>query len=152
MKKWMLAALCLMLIMALAGCGGKKNVTYVDGEYEGKSEPHENLEEDDEAEGNSDGYGVVNLTISGGKITACTFATYDLDGNFKDETYGTEDGEVHNKDFYNKAKKAFVACEAYAKQLVETGDISKVDQISGATYNFYDFQDAVKDALKKAEG
>ena len=39
-----------------------------------------------------------------------------------------------------------------ADQLVETGDLDKVDAISGATYNYNDFKDAVRDALRKAEG
>ena len=40
----------------------------------------------------------------------------------------------------------------YAGQLVETGDVEKIDVISGATYNYNDFKDAVRDALRKAEG
>lgn len=149
-----LACLCLLLCAALlAGCGEKKPANYRDGEYEGRSEPHvfEVVDEDDDEDSNADGYGVVKLTIKDNVITACEFATYDLDGNFKDEEYGTKRGEVANRDFYNKARKAFLACGMYAEQLVETNDIDKVDCISGATYNYHDFKDAVKDALNQAK-
>ena len=56
-----------------------------------------------------------------------------------------------NKDFYNKAQKAIQAADVYADQLVETGDLDKVDAISGATYNYNDFRDAVRAALRQAE-
>lgn len=149
--KW--TALCLALLLCaalLTGCGEKKPTSYKDGTYEGQSEPHEGDEEGDEESGNADGYGVVSLTIQDNKIVACEFNTYDLDGVLKDEEYGLKEGTVANKDFYNKAKKAFLAVQMYADQLVETGDIGKVDVISGATYNYNDFQDAVRDALSKA--
>ena len=145
MKRIVALLLCLALL-CLAGCGGKKEVTYVDGTYEGQSEPHEGDEE-----GNGDGYGVVRLTLEGGKITACEFTTYELDGTLKDENYGLiSDGQVGNKDFYNKAQKAIQAASVYAGQLVETGDIKKIDAISGATFNYNDFKDAVRDALNQA--
>ena len=95
----------------------------------------------------------MRLTLEGGKITACEFTTYELDGTLKDENYGLiSDGQVGNKDFYNKAQKAIQAASVYAGQLVETGDVEKIDVISGATYNYNDFKDAVRDALRKAEG
>ena len=146
MKKLILLALCLLLAAALlAGCGGGA-ANYADGVYEGRSEPHEGDEE-----GNGDGYGVVSLTIKDNRITACEFATYELDGSLKDENYGMVRGEIANKDFYNKAQKAIKAAAVYAEQLVETGDIDKVDAISGATYNYNDFKDAVRDALNLAK-
>ena len=94
----------------------------------------------------------MSLTIKDNRITECVFTTYELDGSVKDENYGMVDGEVKNKDFYNKAQKAIAAAPVYAQQLVETNDISKVDGISGATYNYNDFKDAVRAALKKAQG
>ena len=133
----------ILAALALTGCGGPAN--YRDGTYEGKSEPHEGDEE-----GNGDGYGVVNLTLKDNQIVDCTFATYDLNGDLKDENYGMSDDEVMNRDFYNKAQKAIAAIPVYAAQLVETGDIKKVDVISGATFNYNDFKDAVRDALNQA--
>ena len=66
MKKRTLTAL-MAGAMLLAGCGGGGSASLKDGTYEGKSEVFMNEEEDSE-EGN--GYGVVNITIQDGKISA----------------------------------------------------------------------------------
>ena len=50
----------------LTGCGS--SATYKDGTYTGKSEIHENQDDDGNDAGN--GYGVVEITIKDGKITA----------------------------------------------------------------------------------
>ena len=130
---------------ALTGCGSK---SYADGTYTAQSTEYVN-DEDDSTAGN--GYGVVTLTIKDGAITECTFQTYELDGTLKDAGYGKENGEIANKDFYNKAQKALAACDKYAEALVSAGDLSGVDAISGATVNYSEFQEAVKEALKQAE-
>ena len=148
MKKRTLAAL-MAGAMLLAGCGGAGSASLKDGDYEGKSEVFMNEEEDSE-EGN--GYGVVNITIQDGKISACTYQTFEPDGTLKDENYGEKGGEVANRDYYRKAQKAVAACDQYAAKLVETGDPKKVDAISGATINYNEFQEAVKQALEAAKG
>ena len=131
----------------LTGCG---SVSYKDGTYTGQSGIYEALDEEEDAE--VEGYGEVTLTLTGGKVTACEFQTYTTDGTPKDEEYGKEGGEVKNPDYYNKAQRAVRACAAYAQELVEAGDPNaKVDAISGATVNYDEFNEAVKDALKKAE-
>ena len=134
---------------ALTGCGGgSKEVTYKDGTYEGKSSVYINEDEDSD-EGN--GYGVVTITIKDGKITDCVYKTYEEDGTLKDEEYGKEDGEIANRDFYNKAQKALKACDEYAAQLLEAeGDIDSVDAISGATINYDHFKEGLKEALQQA--
>ena len=124
MKRIVALLLCLALL-CLAGCGGKKEVTYVDGTYEGQSEPHEGDEE-----GNGDGYGVVSITLKDNKIVACEFTTYETDGSLKDEEYGKARGNVANKDYYNKAQKAVAGAKEYARQLAEAGELDKVDAIS----------------------
>lgn len=137
-----LAALC---ALSFSGCGEKN---YADGTYTARSQEYIN-DEDDTTAGN--GYGEVTLTIKDNTITDCTFKTFELDGTPKDEDYGKEDGEIKNKDFYNKAQKALAACDKYAEQLVEKGSISEVDAISGATVNYNEFAEAVDEALKQAE-
>ncbi len=141
-KKFMMGII--FLLCGLTACGSK---SYADGIY--KAQSQEYINEEDSAAGN--GYGVVTLTISGGVITDCQFQTFELDGTLKDEEYGKENGEVANRDFYNKAQKARAACDYYAEQLVEKGDLSDVDAISGATVNYQEFQEAVSEALKQAE-
>jgi major membrane immunogen (membrane-anchored lipoprotein) len=146
MKKKILSVLGIlsMSICMLAGCGSQN---YADGTYTGKSSVYES----DEDEGNGNGYGVVTITIKDNTITACTYETYEPDGTLKDADYGMQNGEVANRDYYNKAQKAIAACEKYAEALVSKNDINEVDAISGATINYDNFTEAVKDALKQAE-
>lgn len=129
----------------ITGCGSTK--TYADGTYEGKSSVFEN--EEGSEDGN--GYGVVNITIKDGKISDCTYQTFEPDGKLKDSEYGKKQGEVANKDFYNKAQKAVAACDEYASMLVSNGQLDGIDAISGATINYNEFCEAVDDALSKAE-
>lgn len=145
-----LACFCAVLgvtasMMILAGCGGSKN--YADGTYEGQSTLYEN--EDGSEEGN--GYGVVNIIVKDNKIVDATFKTYEPDGTPKGEDYGKAEGEIANRDYYNKAQKAVAACDQYAAMLVANGQLEGIDAISGATINYGQFQEAVKEALKKAE-
>ncbi|MBR1691734.1 MAG: FMN-binding protein [Lachnospiraceae bacterium] len=144
-KSVLIIGMLLSLAALTAGCGGSKS--YADGTYEGKSEVFEN--EDGSEEGN--GYGVVSITIKDNQIVDCTFQTYEPDGTLKGEDYGKADGAIANKDYYNKAQKAVAACEEYANMLVANGQLDGIDAISGATINYGQFQEAVKDALKQAE-
>jgi major membrane immunogen (membrane-anchored lipoprotein) len=145
MKK-ILTCVCIatVALAMLSGCGSK---SYADGTYTGQSSVYES----DEDEGNGNGYGVVTLTIQDNTIVSCTYLTYEPDGTLKDEDYGLQDGAVANRDYYNKAQKAIAACDVYAEDLVETNDLKKVDAVSGATINYNNFEEAVKDALKQAE-
>lgn len=147
MKGKSIALFCVLslALLALSGCGGA--ASYADGTYEGKSEMYE-----DNEGGDGDGYGVVNLTIAGGVITDCSFSTFQLSGDPKDAEYGKEGGIIANQDYYNKAQRAVQACDQYAQELVEAGELKGVDAISGATINYNQFQDAVKDALAQAKG
>ena len=138
-----LALYALLALAFLTACGGS---SYADGTYTGTSSVYEG---DDD--GSGAGYGVATLTIQDGAITACTFETFEPDGTLKDEDYGKENGEIANKDFYNKAQKALAACDKYAEALVSAGNIKDVDAISGATVNYSEFKEAVGLALKQAE-
>ena len=71
--------------------------------------------------------------------------------DFRGRTLTVENGEIANRDFYNKAQKARAACDKYAQQLVSKGNIDDVDAISGATVNYNEFVEAVNTALKDAE-
>lgn len=155
MRKTVLTgSLVLACGLMLAGCGGGSK-SYKDGTYTGQSEVYTasdlGIEDEDDEDEAANGYGVVELTIKDNAITACTFTTYEEDGTLKDENYGMIDGEIKNRDYYNKAQKANQACEKYAQQLVESGDVDDVDVISGATINYHNFVDAVDDALSQAE-
>ena len=138
--------IAVVVVIVLVGGGTSLGGNYKDGTYEGKSTVFENSDGTDEG----NGYGVVSLTIKDGAITDCTYKTYTVDGTLKDTEYGKENGEIANRDFYNKAQKAVAACDEYASVLVSSGNIKEVDAISGATINYNEFQEAVENALKKA--
>ncbi|MBQ8922175.1 MAG: FMN-binding protein [Oscillospiraceae bacterium] len=147
-KRNILLGAVLLCGLCLAGCGEDETPkNYKDGTYTAKSEQYVN---DDEADTAGNGYGVVTLTIKDNKITECEFKTYELDGTLKDAEYGKENGEIANRDFYNKAQKAVGACDQYASRLVEKGSLKGVDAISGATINYGEFKEAVSIALEQA--
>ena len=116
-----------------------------DGIYTGKSGIYSGDEE-----GNGNGYGEVTITVKDNEITACEFKTYEENGTLKDDDYGKIDGEIKNRDYYNKAQKAIKGSEEYAKAIVGKIDPEEVDSISGATFSYDQFTDAILDALDKA--
>ncbi len=132
--------------VSATGCGGSA-VTYADGTYTGRSSVYIGDEEVDAG----NGYGEVTITIKDGAITACTYLTYEEDGTLKGEDYGMENGEIINRDYYNKAQKANAARDQYAAMLVENGGLSGVDAISGATINYNEFVEAAEAALEQAK-
>ena len=136
------------LLLLLGGCGA---VSYQDGSYTGQSSVFEALEDAD-GDAGGDGYGVVELTVSGGKVTACSFQTFQADGTLKGEDYGKQNGEIANQDYYNKAQRAVQASENYAQQLAAKGELKEVDAISGATISYQQFEEAVNNALDQAKG
>lgn len=144
MKKALAIVTAALCVCGFSGCGSK---TYKDGTYTARSAEY--ISDDGTEDGN--GYGEVEITVSGGSISEVSFKTYELDGTLKDENYGKEDGEIKNKDFYNKAQRARLACDNYASQLKAKGSLDEVDAVSGATVNFSEFKEAVTAALKQAE-
>ena len=145
MKKNIVFIMMVVVCIAICGCGGSEN--YKDGTYVGRSSIYTN--EDGTDDGN--GYGEVTITLKDNKVVECTFLTYEPNDKLKDEEYGKADGEIANRDFYNKAQKAIVSCEEYAKRIVENGGMEGVDSISGATINYNSLEEAMLDALNQAK-
>ena len=133
-----------MITAVCAGCGNADR-TYKDGIYTGKSGIYSGDEE-----GNGNGYGEVTITIRDNEITACELKTYEENGTLKDDDYGKIDGEIKNRDYYNKVQKAIKGSEEYAKAIVGKIDPEEVDSISGATFSYDQFTDAILDVLDKA--
>lgn len=146
MKKLFATLACSLLLAAsFAGCGSSDNRAYKDGVYTGKSSVYTGDEE-----GNGNGYGEVTITVKDNAITACEFKTYEENGTLKGDDYGKIDGEIKNQDYYNKAQKAIKGSEEYAKRIIGKVNPADVDSISGATFSYNQFVDAVNDALDKA--
>ena len=95
-------------------------------------------------------WGEISVTVRDGKIAACAFSTRQKDGTVKGEDYGKVNGEISNAGFYEKAQLAVRAMDRYAKQFAETGNIEKVEAVSGATISYNQFVEAAEKALEKA--
>ncbi len=139
----LLTALILSVLFLLGlstGCG-KKNpsaqrefskLELVDGVYTG-----EYSDQDDEHPSTYK----VEITIENGKITACTGAEYDENGNEKGDEYAA---------INDAAAKAVAGIRQYPELLVAAQDPEKIDAISGATLSYNRFKEAVWQALDKA--
>ena len=138
--------ICLLFVAVLAaglfaGCGKDSGSTvYKDGTYTGKS-----------GQDDTGAYGEATVTIAGNKITDCKYVTWQSDGIIKDEEYGKVNGEISNRDYYDKAQFAVKAMQQYARELVEVQMPDEVDAVSGATIAYGQFVEAVKNALKEAK-
>ena len=128
-KKMILTAL---ILTTLSACGKK---TYQDGVYEGE------YKNDDDVGGKS----TVKLEIKDGKIISVDFKSYDKKGDLKDENYGKNSGE----EGYRRAQRSVAGMKKYPGMLIEKQDINNIDTVSGATVSKKEFQEAVKDTLKK---
>jgi major membrane immunogen (membrane-anchored lipoprotein) len=135
-KTTAVVVILLLMSMVLVGCGTK---TYRDGTYTGQSGKDDN-----------GAYGEVTLVIKDDKISACQYVTWQQDGSIKDEDYGKVNGEISNKDFYEKAQLAVLAMRQYAEQLPQVQRPEKVDAVSGATIAYDQFNEAVYAALAAA--
>ena len=139
-----------VLMLIVSGCGEDKppqqnktasqNIdlsTANDGTYNVESSRDDKL-----------GYSKLTLTIENHKIINAEFVGVDLFGNVKDEDYGSLTGK--NSADYKKAQIAVKANSEYAKQLVETQSLDKVDAISGATISYNQFVESASKALDEA--
>ena len=125
MKRKIFAVLAAAMLMTACSSG------YKDGSYEGKSSPDENGD-----------YAEVSITVSNNAITSCDFKTYESNGELKDDEYAATSEE---------AAVAVASIPEYEKQLTSTGDIAQVESITGATINYNQLNEAVYDALSKAQ-
>ncbi|MDR2247708.1 MAG: FMN-binding protein [Treponema sp.] len=137
MKRYGCCVFSLAVLLAAAGCGSRG---YADGVYSGRSGPDD-----------TGAWGEVTLTIAGERVANCRFVTRQKDGTVKDENYGTVNGKISNRDYYDKAQLAVRAMARYAEAFRETGDLRKVEAVSGATIAFDQFTEAVERALETAK-
>ncbi|MDR1306717.1 MAG: FMN-binding protein [Treponema sp.] len=129
--------LAVLLPVLLTGCG---KAAHKDGIYTGQS-----------GEDDTGAWGEVTLTIEGGEVRDCVFVTRQKDGTVKDENYGKVNGEISNRDFYDKAQLAVEAMKKYAAEYRKAGNVNDVEAVSGATIAYDQFLEAVERALEKAK-
>jgi major membrane immunogen (membrane-anchored lipoprotein) len=94
-------------------------------------------------------YGEIEITFENDKITNCSFVTYQKDGKIKGEDYGKVNGEITNRDYYEKAQLAVAAMKEYALQFQRAQNLEGVDAIAGATVAYDQFVEAAKEAMLK---
>ncbi|GHT85339.1 lipoprotein [Spirochaetia bacterium] len=133
--KWYAIVFCAAALLAAACSNGALR----DGVYEGQS-----------GEDDLGAYGKVLITVKDGKINGCDFVTRQKDGTIKGANYGKVNGEIANRDFYEKAQLAVRAMKRYAEQYAETQDLKAVDVVSGATIAYNQFLEAAEEALAMA--
>jgi major membrane immunogen (membrane-anchored lipoprotein) len=124
-------------ILVLAGCG---KAALRDGVYTGRS-----------GEDDTGAWGEVTVTIAEGKVRGCEFVTWQRDGTPKGEDYGKINGEISNRDYYDKAQLAVEAMKKYAAGYARTGSLKDVQAVSGATIAYDQFLEAVEHALEQAK-
>jgi major membrane immunogen (membrane-anchored lipoprotein) len=136
MRKIFFGAVFFLTLLA-AGCG---DGAYKDGVYAGRS-----------GEDDTGAWGEVSITIEAGKVSGCEFVTRQKDGTVKDENYGKVNGEISNRDFYDKAQLAVEAMKTYVAAYLKAGDLKDVEAVSGATIAYNQFLEAVENALETAK-
>lgn len=119
----------------------KHEKIYIDGIYSARSSIKDDW----------GGFAEVKITIQDGKITECKFYAYDKNKTLKDENYGKADGVIKNEEVYKTAQKSIELSGQYEKQLIDTQELNKVETVSGATFSYTLFKNAVEIALKQAE-
>lgn len=134
-----------LTLTLLSGCGktsggAADHTAYKAGSYTGKSSADD-----------LGAYGEATITIGDNQITDCKYVTRQKDGTVKDENYGKVNGEISNKDYYDKAQLAVGAMKQYAEKLSEVQKPEAVDAVSGATIAYHQFTEAVNNALIEAK-
>jgi len=139
MKKLRVLVLISLAIALSSGTMGVKK-QYKDGTYTGesqsryKSEPY---------------WGQATLEIKNDKIVKLTFQIIDKD---KNEIFGPE-YEQHFKDnpeYVQQCRNDLKGIKAYTEKFNQSKKLEQVDAITGATWSYNIFKDAIKVALEKA--
>lgn len=135
MKRWLIFAMLLTLILSLAiGCSSGKS-KYKDGEFDAVGDIDEN------------GYkGTISIHIKDGKISSVNYDEITKDGEKKseDESYAGIMQDV-------SGIKPAEAYEQMENALVKTQDPDKIDAVTGATGSSETFKKLAKEALGKAK-
>ena len=131
--------LLVFVVMSAVLTASCAKAPYRDGAYTGRSGADD-----------TGAWGEVSVVIRDGKITACTFVTYQKDGVIKGEDYGKVNGEISNRAYYDKAQLAVRAMQTYAEALPQKQTPEAVDSISGATIAYNQFTEAALMALDAA--
>jgi major membrane immunogen (membrane-anchored lipoprotein) len=131
-----------LLSLAIALSSGTMNVKkqYKDGIYTGESQSRYTSEPY---------WGQATLEIKNDKIVKLTFQIVDKD---KNEIFGPN-YEQHFKDnpeYMQQCRNDLKGIKAYTEKFNQSKKLEQVDAITGATWSYNIFRDAIKVALEKA--
>jgi major membrane immunogen (membrane-anchored lipoprotein) len=138
-KKYVLALLTSVLVLSSLALTGSKYME--DGVFKGESQSKYTGEPY---------WGQVTLTIKNDSVRLISFQILDKD---KNEVFGP-DYERYFKDnamYVDQCRNEVKGIKAYTESFRKTGNVDQVDAITGATWSYNIFRDALKDALKKAK-
>jgi major membrane immunogen (membrane-anchored lipoprotein) len=133
-----------LLLLAIALCLFAINANkrhYTDGVFTGESQSHYTSEPY---------WGQARVEIKDDRIISLSFQIIDKD---KNEIFGP-DYERHFKDNPNYAEQCrneVKAIKVYRENYLKTKDMKQVDAITGATWSYNIFRDALNVALEKAK-
>jgi len=117
-----------------------QSIEYIDGIYEGES----NLTPESF-------YGKAKVTIKDGQIVDAVFEIYDnARQRVLDDSYGKE-VYADSPTYQEQTKNDLAGIIKYQSGLISEQDVNKVDAISGATWSYTIFKEALTNTLKKAE-
>ncbi|MDD4972101.1 MAG: FMN-binding protein [Paludibacter sp.] len=126
-----------LVICSLAMTGAKQ---FTDGVYRGESRSKYTAEPY---------WGQVTIEIKNDNVTLLSFQILDKE---KNEVFGP-DYERHFKDnpeYITQCRNEVKGIKAYTDAFLKTGTIGKIDAITGATWSYNIFRDALNTALDKA--
>jgi len=131
-----------LISLAIALSSGTMSVKkqYKDGTYTGESQSKYKGEPY---------WGQATLEIKNDKIVKLTFQIIDKD---KNEVFGP-DYEQHFKDnpeYIQQCRNDLKGIKAYTEKFNQSKKLEQVDAITGATWSYNIFRDAIKVALEKA--
>jgi major membrane immunogen (membrane-anchored lipoprotein) len=137
-----MAQACVAAILAFAAAGCGNAPAYKDGVYKAVSSKDQR-----------GAYGEATITVKGGEIADSKYVTYLKEGEskIKDQDYGKVNGEISNRDFYNKAQLAVQAMQIYNDKLKQSKSLKGIDAVSGATESYRQFMEAAEKALQAAQ-
>jgi major membrane immunogen (membrane-anchored lipoprotein) len=138
MKKISVAALLLVVLCSIAMT---QKTHYKDGTFSGESQSKYT---------NEPYWGQATIEIRNDKIIKLTFQIVDKE---KNEVFGP-DYEQHFKgnDLYlQQCRNDLKGINSYFEKYMKTSNLEQVDAITGATWSYNIFKDAIKVALEKAK-
>ena len=139
MKKILVFAL-VMLALVLSSVAMTGTKQFKDGVYKGESQSKYIAEPY---------WGQVTLKIKNDKVTLVSFQIVDKE---KNEVFGPDYERFFkgHPEYVAQCRNELKGIKAYTEAFMKTKNLEKVDAITGATWSYNIFSDALKAALKKA--